>query len=83
MLDIDSLMSRWQAAAPGSGEEMAVTSAADSFGSFSIARVARRRTLTTRSLVVSPLGGRFVTRCSSSRTQRTWAAASRWSLEEK
>ena len=46
----------WQRAAPSSGEEMAVTTASLSRGSFSMALVARRRMLTTRAAVVSPFG---------------------------
>jgi hypothetical protein len=75
--------SRWQLAACGSVDVSAVTTASDSLGSLSIAFVARRRMLTTRSAVVSPFGGRAVTRWPRSAAQSTSAAASRWSFDEK
>ncbi len=62
---------------------MAVTNAAVRAGSRSMARVARRRISTMRSAVEVARGGRWATRCSSSVTHSTCAAASRWSLEVK
>ena len=60
-----------------------MTTASDSLGSFSMARVARRSTSVTRSVMVSPLGGRWPTRRSRSWVHSTMAAASRWSFDEK
>ena len=70
-------------ATAGSGDASAVTTAALSSGSFSMARAARRRMSTMRSAVVSPLGGRSRMRPSRSVIHCTCTAASRWSFDVK
>ena len=80
---ITSPTSRWQRAACGSVDDSAVITASDRLGSVSIARVARRRTLITRSATVSPTSGRWATRRPRSRAHSTSDSASRWSFDAK
>ena len=73
----------WHSMAATSGEASEAKTAATSWGWRPMARSARSRTSTTRSDATDPRGGTWARRSSSCSTQKTRAAARRWSLEEK